>query len=90
MSQIHKIIEGIWNGIVFFGNEGEGDIVCHIGEYWFYFGGETAEEMTASEYISNVPKKDIINEIKTTLDDLYGDETFEDEYDYYFAIINHN
>ena len=46
--------------------------------------------MTASEYISNVPKEDIINEIKTTLDDFYGDETFEDEYGYYFAMINHN
>ena len=64
--------------------------VCKIGEYWFYFGGETAEEMTASEYVSNVPKEDIINEITTVLDDFYGDETFEDEYDYYFAIINHN
>lgn len=46
--------------------------------------------MTASEYITNVPKEDIINEITTVLDDFYGDETFEDEYDYYFAIINHN
>ena len=51
---------------------------CKIGEYWFYFGGETAEEMTASEYVANVPKEDIINEIKTTLDDFYGEETFED------------
>ena len=64
--------------------------VCKIGEYWFYFGGETAAEMTASEYVSNVPKEDIINEITTVLDDFYGDETFEDEYDYYFAMINHN
>lgn len=64
--------------------------VCKIGEYWFYFGGETAEEMTASEYIANVPKEDIITEIATALDDFYGKETFEDEYDYYFAIINHN
>ena len=64
--------------------------VCKIGEYWFYFGGETPEEMTASEYVSNVPKEDIINEITTVLDDFYGDETFEDEYGYYFAIINHN
>lgn len=64
--------------------------VCKIGEYWFYFGGEAAEEMTASEYIANVPKEDIITEIATALDDFYGKETFEDEYDYYFAIINHN
>ena len=35
MERVCKIIEGIWNGTVFFGNEGEGDIVCHIGEYWF-------------------------------------------------------
>ncbi len=64
--------------------------VCRIGEYWFYFGGETAEEMTASEYISNTPKEDIINEITTTLDDFYGCEALEDEYGYYFSIINHN
>ena len=64
--------------------------VCKIGEYWFYFGGETAAEMTASKYVSNVPKEDIINEITTVLDDFYGDETFEDEYGYYFAMINHN
>ena len=64
--------------------------VCKIGEYWFYFGGETEAEMTASEYIANVSKENIINEIITVLDDFYGDETFEDEYGYYFAIINHN
>lgn len=46
--------------------------------------------MTASEYVSNVPKEDIITEIATALDDFCGDETFEDEYNYYFAIINHN
>lgn len=37
MERICKIIEAIWQGIITFDNEGEGDIVCHIGEYWFYF-----------------------------------------------------
>lgn len=87
-----KMIEDAYNeGLVKIIDSPFGDgAVCQIGEYWFYFGGETAEEMTASEYVASVPKEDIINEIITALDDFYGNEMFEYEYPYYFAIINHN
>lgn len=36
-------------------NMGSGT-VCQIGEHWFYFGGQTAEEMTPEEFRRCVPE----------------------------------
>ena len=61
---------------------------CVIGQNGFYLRDDRAEEMTAREYISNVPKEDIIDKIFHALDDDGGMRTeFEGEYDYYFTVI---
>lgn len=63
--------------------------VCEIGEYWFYFGGQTAEDLTAEEYKINIPEEDIINNIFAVLDDAkYDDKPIsKNEYLYYEAIL---
>lgn len=55
--------------------------VCQIGDNWFYFGGLTAEEMTAVEYLRQVPTTDILFEIYETLRELRIE--YPDEYVYY-------
>ncbi len=49
--------------------------VCRIGDYWFYFGGQRAECMSAEEYRTNTHRNDIIREIFETLDDFKKDDT---------------
>ena len=55
--------------------------VCQIGEYWLYFGGQTAEEMEPEEYRRNVPKANILDEILIALEGI-RDDLSEDEYNY--------
>ena len=87
-----NIIEGLNNGVINLiadPNMEEGT-VCKIGEFWFYFGGETAEEMNPDEFKKNIPQEDIVNEIHDTLESFRKDEDeiFKDEYNYYDAILN--
>ena len=56
--------------------------VVKIGEHWFYAFGHEGEASKVKEYLANVPKEDIINEIYMTLVCLREDE-FGDEVDYY-------
>lgn len=69
------------------------EVVCQIGDIWFFFGGLTAEEYgSADAYKANVPKADILNDIFTTLeafriDGDRGEKIFADEYLYYEAIL---
>lgn len=82
-----KISDGLEIGTVYLGtdpNMGSG-AVAFIGANWFYFGGQTAEEMTPEEYLREVPKEDVVNEIFTALQGIRGID--EDEYDYYDAIL---
>ena len=60
----------------------ESGTVCQIGELWFYFGGETAEDMTPEEYMKCVPVDDIADEIFEAVVS-FKDSCFEDEYEYY-------
>lgn len=91
-----KIRKGISQGIIRFVTEPgnveagiETGTVCAIGEYWFYFGGQTAEDETPGEFIKNVDIEDVINDIFTVLEEFrtHGD-VFGDEYDYYDAILD--
>lgn len=68
------------------GSDGRGT-VCTIGDYWFYFGGLLAEELTPDEYRENVPMEEIIDEIYRVLDDFRGRSEFEDEYNYYLSVL---
>lgn len=84
------ITSGIENQIIKFDidpNIGHGT-VCKIGNYWFYFGGLTAEEMDSEEYMQNVPIEDVADEIFVTLQDFAKDECFKDEYDYYESVLS--
>ena len=86
MERVAHIIEAIWNKTITFGNEGEGDIVCHIGEYWFYFWNNeniTADlvtERTIHKYVGIFQLAQMILEAIIELDD--------DEYTYYCDILN--
>ena len=62
--------------------------VCAIGENWFYFGGLTAEQHSAAEYVKAVPKEDILNEIFMVLEDFRREAgDFGDEYMYYDSYL---
>ncbi len=67
----------------------EDGTVCKIDEYWFYFGGLTAEECTVEEYRKCVPENEIIGRIFETLEDMRcNPEEFENEYGYYRAVLD--
>lgn len=61
--------------------------VCAIGEYWFYFGGETAEELTPDEYQENVPMEEIVDEIFDVLEEFRKTDDFAGEYGYYLSML---
>lgn len=83
-----KIKAGLRDGVVRLVTDPnmESGTVCQIGEFWFYFGGETAEDMTPEEYMKCIPIDDIANEIFDALDSFKKDD-FEDEYAYYAEVL---
>ena len=89
MTPPEQITAGMEHGDVAIVDSLNGDgAVCQIGEYTFYFGGQEAEDMTATEYLANVPKDEIAKEILGTLEDFQHDPGFADECGYYEAILN--
>jgi len=62
--------------------------VCAIGDYWFYFGGQTAEDETPDEFLKNADWGEVIDDIFTVLEDFRTNDSFEDEYRYYEAFLN--
>lgn len=67
-------------------NMGSGT-VCQIGDFWFYFGGLTAEEESPEEYLTHVHMDDIVREIVEALND-FPSNGMGDEYSYYEAVLN--
>ena len=47
--------------------DGEIGVVCAIGDYWFYFGGEEAECSSVKEYKENHTENSIIKSIYDTI-----------------------
>ena len=86
------IADGLDRGAVAIVDSPNGDgAVCRIGhEWWFYFGGETAEQSTAADYTASVPREDIVREIVETLDGFRQDPSYQDEYRYYEAFLREN
>lgn len=85
-----QIRRGIASGVVRFIVDPnlESGTVCAIGDYWFYFGGETAEHESPKEYLKHVPIEDVVGEIISVLNEFLLDEdTFGDEYKYYEAVL---
>ena len=86
------IADGLASGAVSIVDSPNGDgAVCRIGhEWWFYFGGETAEQSTAADYTASVPREDIVREIVETLDGFREDPSYQDEYRFYEAFLREN
>ena len=63
--------------------------VCQIGDSWFYFGGQTAEELNPEDFIKNIPEEDIINEIYDILEEFRNDEDSFDEWSYYDSVLTY-
>lgn len=85
-----KIYLGLKDNLVSFcidPNIGAGT-VCKIGDYWFYFGGATAEEMDPDEYLNNVPMADIVDEVFDALEEFREDPYLIAEYDYYDGVLS--
>ena len=86
-----KIKDGIKEHLVEFTldpNMGSGT-VCRIGDWWFYFGGETAEEMNPDEFLKCVPEDDIVDEIFEALESFRQNEECADEYEYYDYVLTY-
>lgn len=90
------IRHGIHTGAIQFidatGEYGCFGTVCKIGDSAFYFGGETAEEESAAEYLLNSNVDDVINAIFDTLESFRGDadgsnDGSNSEYEYYEEIL---
>ena len=92
MITTEMIEDGLDSGAVSIVDSPNGDgAVCQIGpEWWFYFGGEEAEQSTAADYTVRVPRADIVREIMETLDDFREDPTYQNEYHYYEAFLREN
>lgn len=86
------IRKGIESKVIRFESDPDGidglGTVCVIGEYWFYFGGLTAEELTPDEYQENVPMEEIIDEIFDALEGFRKFNDFKGEYEYYQCLLN--
>ena len=68
----------------------ESGTVCKIGNNWFYFGGQTAEQYNPNDYLKYANIDDIVNSIYEVLDEFSKLDMFHDEYLYYEAYITHN
>lgn len=70
-------------------------VACKIGygtlSNWFYFAGWEGENMTAAEYLRDIPMETIVDEIVRVLDDFQnGDEVDHDEWLFYRCLIDEN
>lgn len=66
-------------------------VACQIGDNWFYFGGQTAEEYNDVEkYKNDIPKDDILKSIYEVLEQFSTEDSFEDEYLYYECFLKEN
>lgn len=71
-----KVIQAIWDGRITFGNDSEGDIVCYIGKYWFYFyvGDLYANQITPDNIKNNISIMELAEMIRNAIEDLGNDE----------------
>lgn len=82
---------GIRNGSIRFVTDPnmEHGTVCQIGDNWFYFGCEKAEELDPDEYLKTMPENELIDQIYDTLEEFRKEgEPFDDEYAYYEDFLN--
>lgn len=91
-----QIKNGIHNRVIQFidatGEYGCFGTVCKIGNSAFYFGGITAEEESAAEYLLNSNMEDVINAIFDALESFRMDtdqsnDNSNSEYEYYESLL---
>ena len=83
------VAKGYDNGIInlIMCPHAEREVVCEIGEYWFYFGGTTAEDCDSVEQFKECcPREVIISDIWNTLNDFFYNEEIP-EYKYYESYL---
>lgn len=92
MITIEMVKKGYEKGIIQIVKSPHKDgVVCQIGEFWFYFGGLTAEEYSLPDkYKKAIPKETIIQEIYDLLNSFSKQKEFIDEYNYYESILIEN
>ena len=82
-----EVLQGLRSGIIRIEDEyADGGVIARIGDNWFYFAGQEGENMTAAEYLANVPEEDIACKISEVLGDFQDDD--EDEWLYYRYFID--
>ena len=81
---------GIAKGVVkLIDSPNDGEPVCQIGDYWFYYAGSKGTGMRTDEYIREILFEDIIQEILDALGSILTDISKE-EYLYYEAVLKEN
>lgn len=64
-------------------------VVCRIGEHWFYFGGQEAEDYDDPvQYLREHGERDVLDMIYNVLEDFRTGDCFEQEYAYYDAYLH--
>ena len=58
-----------------------------IGDYWFYFGGITAEEMEPDEYVKKFSVEKIAGIVFRVFEEWRASGFFTDEYRYCFTFL---
>lgn len=63
----------------------ESGTVCSIGEYWFYFGGEAAEQEFPDTFLANADMDEVARDISESIDALK--QISPDEHQYYISYV---
>lgn len=82
---LQLIERGIQLGVVIPKLESDG-LKAHIGEHWFYFGGNEFEFTDPSK----IPFAVLVREIRNALSSFRETPEFQDEYRYYYYYLCEN
>ena len=90
MIKYGDLLAGHEKGVVKFVLEPGNEVgtVCQIGDTWFYFGSNEADECIPDEYIALVGLRFAIEEVYDLLNGCGGMAEYDpDEYAYYEAVL---
>lgn len=77
------ILRGINNGIIkLVMSPSDKDVVCQIGEYWFYFNDKKSLHTNLEDYTKCIQLKSLVNYLSETFDSFYEDDSYDDDYFY--------
>lgn len=82
------ISKGISNGIIqFVMAPNAEDVVCQIGEYWFYFNDKKSLRTNLNNYTNRINIRSIVNHLSETFDEFFEDESYDDDYYYCECVL---